>query len=451
MEKDSGALSMSHGGRFALTTIILVALVARISMVAADTGYHPANDALEYDYIARSIAAGGGYPPSGYLLQGGPTAVRGPAYPFLLGGVYAVTADSTLGGRMLNALLGAAAVLLLFLVARRIWGSRVALAAAGIAAVSPPLVLLGRDLVSESLFIALELAAILCVLEMRRSGGLLRWAAAGGVVCGLAVLTRPTGFALLAPILVGVWVRHPRLRLRSLVAPLICLICAVAMTVPWLVRDAIEFGRFVPVTTSAGIASAGTYNEIARERGARPGAWIDPQIVPRFRPLFETAGVDEAAVDAKLRKAALAFAWEHPDYVAETAAWNLLRLFEIEGGSVIDLRNAAVYDRGIGSELPPAERIGLGLAMLLAAVGLFAMLGLWSKRVSDGRRVPRGPLFLWLVPLALALATLPIAGLPRYRLPIDPFILMLAGIGLVALWDRLPAKKMRPPAQRAHA
>jgi 4-amino-4-deoxy-L-arabinose transferase-like glycosyltransferase len=428
-----------------------VALAARIAVVAADTGYHPANDALEYDYIARSIAAGDGYPSSGYLLQGGPTAIRGPAYPFLLGSVYALTSDSTLAGRLLNAVLGAAIVLLLFLVTKRIWGRQTALAATGLAAVFPPLVLLSRDLVSESLFVALELAAILCVLEMRRSGGLLRWAAAAGAVCGLAVLTRPTGLALLAPILVGVWVMRPRLSPRSLAAPSLCLICAVAMTVPWLVRDMVEFGRFVPVTTSAGIASAGTYNEVARERGARPGAWIDPQIVPRFRPLFETAGIDEAAVDAKLRKDARAFAWEHPGYVAETVAWNFLRLFEIEGGSVTDLRGTGVYDRGIGSELPPIERIGLGIAVLLAVVGLLGMLGLWSNRMSDGQWVPRGPLFLWLVPFALAVVTLPIAGLPRYRLPVDPFILMLAGIGLVTLWDRRPARWRSVPVDGALA
>ena len=428
-----------------------MALVARIAVVAVDTGYRPANDALEYDYIARSIAAGDGYPPSGYLLQGGPTGVRGPAYPFLLGGVYAVTADSTLAGRILNATLGGAVVLLLFFVTRRVWGFRTALAAAGLAAVFPPLVLLSRDLVSESLFIALELAAILCVLEMRRSGGMLRWSAGAGAVCGLAVLTRPTGFAVLVPILVGLWFQRPRMSPRSFAAPALCLVCAVAMTAPWLLRDAAEFGRFVPVTTSAGIASAGTYNEVARERGARPGAWIDPQIVPRFRPLFETAGIDEADVDATLKKDARAFAWEHPGYVAEAAAWNLLRLFEIEGGSVTDLRSAAVYDRGIGSELPLAERIGLGVAVLLAAVGLLAMRGPWSKRMSDTRRMPRGPLFLWLVPLALAVVTLPIAGLPRYRLPVDPFILMLAGIGLVALWDRLSATRPSPSAEGAAA
>ena len=434
-------------GRVAPVAIVLVALCVRLTVVAADTGYRPANDALEYDYIARSIGAGAGYPPSGYLLQGGPTAVRGPAYPFLLGGLYSVTSDSTLAGRLLNAALGAAVVALLFLVAWRVWGRRTALAAAALAAIFPPLVLLSRDLVSESLFIALELAAVLCVLEMRRSGGRLRWAAGSGAICGLAILTRPTGFAVLLAVLIGAWTQRPLLRPRSLAPPSICLTCALLAIVPWAVRDAIEFGRFVPVTTSAGIASAGTYNNVARNKGDKPGAWIDPQIVPRFRPLFETPGIDEAGVDVTLRGEARDFAWEDPGYVAEAAAWNLLRLFEIEGGSVVDLRSEAIYDRGIGSALPSSERLGLAIAVVLAAFGLFAMLGPRGREMSRGRRIPRGPLFLWLVPLAIAAATLPIAGLPRYRLPIDPFILILAGIGLVELWDRRPRRALGAPMQ----
>jgi 4-amino-4-deoxy-L-arabinose transferase-like glycosyltransferase len=431
----------------ALAAIVVVALVARVAVIVADTGYRPANDALEYDYLARSIGAGRGYPPSGYLLQGGPTAIRGPAYPFLLGGIYALTSDSTLAGRLLNAILGASIVCLLFLVVKRIWGRRTALAAAALAAAFPPLVLLSRDLVSESLFIALELAAVLCVLEMRRSGGLLRWAAAAGVSCGLAVLTRPTGFAVLLAILIGVSTQRPLRCLHSLASASVCLSCALVVTIPWVVRDALEFGRLVPITTSAGIAAGGTYNNAARALGAEPGAWMDPQIVPRFRPLFETPGIDEAGVDVQLRREAWNFAWEHSGYVAEAAAWNLLRLVEIEGGSVVDLRGHEVYDRGIGSGLPLSERIGIAIAIVLAAAGLLAMLGPWNRGLHPKRRVPKGPLFLWLTPIAIMVATLPIAGLPRYRLPIDPFVLMLAAVGLLALWDRRPPGALRPPGK----
>ena len=99
-------------------------------MIAADTGYSPHNDAFEYDYNARSIAAGHGFAPSGYLVLGGPTAIRGPAYPYLLGGLYALTDDSRTAGRLLNAVLGALTVLLTFAIAGRLWGRRVGLVAA---------------------------------------------------------------------------------------------------------------------------------------------------------------------------------------------------------------------------------------------------------------------------------------------------------------------------------
>jgi 4-amino-4-deoxy-L-arabinose transferase-like glycosyltransferase len=418
--------------------VVLLALILRLGAIAGDGGYRPANDALEYDYLARSIGAGDGYPPSGYLLQGGPTAFRGPAYPFLLGAVYAVSGDNITAGRVLGALLGAIVVGLLYLIAKRIWGCRVALVAATMAALFPPLVLLSRDLLSESLLIVLELGAILCVLEFRRSGRQLRWAAGAGLACGLAILTRPNGFMLAIAIAIGLWTLRPRLRIASLTAPLLFLACAIATITPWVIRDAVEFGRLVPVTTSGGIAAAGAYNEASRRDPAAPGAWRDPQAIVRFQPLFTTPGIDEASVDVVLRKAAHDFAWEHPAYVAEATAWNLLRLFEIAGGSVVDRHGVAINDRGIGSADPLAERIGLALVCAFAAIGAFTLLGPWADGGRGLPRAPRGPLFLWLVPILMLVVTLPLAGLPRYRLPLDPFLLILAAVGLLALWDRRP-------------
>jgi 4-amino-4-deoxy-L-arabinose transferase-like glycosyltransferase len=422
--------------------IVALALVVRIVVIAADSDYLPANDAFEYDYTARSIAAGDGYPRSGYLLQGGPTAVRGPGYPYLLAGVYAVSGDSRAAGRLAGAALGALAVLLLYLIAKRIWGRRVGLAAATLAAVFPPLVLLSRDLVSESLFIALELGAVLCVLEFRRTR-ILRWAAAAGALCGLCALTRNTGFALLVPVALGLWVLRPRLRLSSILAPALAVACAVLAVTPWIVRDAAEFGRFVPVTTSAGIATSGTYNAASYGDADAHGAWRDPRGVPTLSPLFVSPGMNEAAVDAALRRDAWEFAWRHPAYVAETSAWNLLRLFEVVGGSVVDSKGSVVDDRGIGSAIPPSERLGVAIVAVLALLGIFAILHARSgSRYRGGPpRIPSGPLFLWLVPTLMILVAMPIAGLPRYRLPADPFLLILAAIGLTWLWERLAASR----------
>jgi 4-amino-4-deoxy-L-arabinose transferase-like glycosyltransferase len=423
-----------------LVTILLVALALRVAAIATDNGYEPANDAFEYDYYARAIAEGDGYPRSGYLLQGGPTAIRGPGYPYFLGGVYALSGSSTTAGRLASAVLGALAVLLIYLIARRLWGSRIGFVAAGLAAVFPPLVLLSRELLSESLFIVLELGAVLCALNFRRSGGSLRWAAAAGALCGLTLLTRNTGFALLVCLPLGVLISQPRLRPRALVGPLVLLAVAALVVAPWTVRNTAQFGRLVPVTTSAGITASGTYNPVSFRDSDTHGAWRDPRSVPRLTSLFVTPGRDEAEVDTILRRKARNFAWQHPGYVAEVFAWNLLRMFEVAGGSVVDRAGRAVDDRGVGSATLSSERVGLAIVALLALAGTLALIvSRPSKTRNCGEPVglPRGPLFFWLLPALIVLMTAFLNGLPRDRLPADPFLLILAAIGAAVLWDRV--------------
>jgi 4-amino-4-deoxy-L-arabinose transferase-like glycosyltransferase len=330
--------------------IVLLALVLRLAAVAADSGYVPAHDAFDYDRHARSIAAGEGFPESGYVPEGGPSALRPPVYPYLLGGVYKLSGDSIAAGRVVGALFGTLAVALLYLIVLRIWGRRVALTAAFLAAIFPSLVLLSRDLLSEQLFLALELGAVLCVLAFRGSGGLLRWAALAGLLCGIAALTRNPGSVLILPIALGVWTGRPRLRPRALVAPLVVLVCVALTMVPWTVRNWADFGRFVPVTSSTGFGLAGTYNSLAEQDGTHPAAWRTPVIAPEYAPLFRTPGIDEGTLDATLRERAVDFATDHPAYVAEVTGRNLLRLFELSGGSVVGHDSVPVVQRGIGSD-----------------------------------------------------------------------------------------------------
>ena len=82
------------------------------------------------------------------------------------------------------------------------------------------------------------------------------------------------------------------IRSRLALAPALAILCAGLAVTPWIVRDAAEFGRFVPLTTSAGIATSGTYNEDSYRDSDTHGAWRNPQVVPAFTPLFLTPGID---------------------------------------------------------------------------------------------------------------------------------------------------------------
>ncbi len=67
--------------------LIAVAVVVRLGYVVATPGYTPIHDDHAYDRLAVAVASTGAYP----LDNGRPTAYRPPGYPYVLGGLYALT------------------------------------------------------------------------------------------------------------------------------------------------------------------------------------------------------------------------------------------------------------------------------------------------------------------------------------------------------------------------
>jgi 4-amino-4-deoxy-L-arabinose transferase-like glycosyltransferase len=436
----------------AVAIVVLVAVLARVLVVAFDDAYTPAHDAFDYSRHAVAIAGGDGFPPSGYAVEGGPSALRAPAYPYVLGLTYAALGVEADGGRALNIVLGGLTVLLVTLLGGRIAGFRAGLIAGLLTALFPPLVLLSRELYSENLFLPIVLAVALAALEFRESRRL-RWAAAVGALCGLAALTRNPGPALAIPALVGLWWLRPRLSGRALAPVALALVAGIAVVLPWTARNAVEFGRFVPVTTSTGFALAGTYN-LEAEQGPFRTSWRAPNFVEGFQPLFETAGVDEGTLDATLRREATEFIRANPTYVAEVVWSNGLRLFMLQGGSVVD-SEGPVDQRGIGSGTTLGERIALALIAPFVLAGAFILARRHRReRASEPEQrtsaMALGPTaFVWLIPAFLLLSAALVAGLPRYRLPADPFLLILAAIAIERGWRWLAPRVARGGITRA--
>src|SRR3954470_20236164 len=173
-----GARSLLRG-RWPLF-VLAIALVVRVAQIAATRHWTPVADPADYVRHAISIANGHGMADS-FVPHGGPSALRPPAFPYFLGGVFAVSGDSWTAGRLATALLGVVSVALVGVIAQLLWSKRVGLVAMAIAAVYPALVLLSGSLLSESLALPLELALLALVLMYspeRRP----RWVAP---VCGL--------------------------------------------------------------------------------------------------------------------------------------------------------------------------------------------------------------------------------------------------------------------------
>jgi hypothetical protein len=149
--------------------LVLVALLLRVGYVVATPSYVPEHDARDYDRLACALVTGDGYPRASTRTGEGddcrrsampshPTAFRPPGYPLFLAAVYSVArplgVDRWVAGRLAQAVLGTAIVVLIGAIAARLWGRRTGLIAMALAAVYPPLILFGGALMTEPLLTA---------------------------------------------------------------------------------------------------------------------------------------------------------------------------------------------------------------------------------------------------------------------------------------------------------
>jgi 4-amino-4-deoxy-L-arabinose transferase-like glycosyltransferase len=424
-----------------IAALLLVAgaLALRIGYVDATPNYALRHDAVDYDTHARSIAEGQGY--SKTLAHGRPTAFRPPGYPYFLGGVYKVfgverapAAKRLHVARIAQAFVGTAIVALVGVLGAQLWGWGVGLVALALSAIYVPLITVGGAVMSEPLFDAFMLGALVLAVYHRRSPHRYRWALAAGLVAGLAILTRANAFVLLIPLAWAVWDARPW-RSRAALGPPVALVLVAMLTlVPWTIRNARELHAFVPVSTQFGSALAGTYNDAVRADTQNPAAWQGLKHIPDYAPLWEQVRVTpEPVLERKLRAAAFHYIREHPTFVLKVGWWNSRRMLELAGRArsrataatiTIDHRWA---DRGI---------LCFWIVAGLALFGAFT------------RRARRAPPYVWLVPVLMFLSVVfLVVETPRYRTPIDPFLVLLATAALTTGWERV---RGRLPQRKPH-
>jgi 4-amino-4-deoxy-L-arabinose transferase-like glycosyltransferase len=411
--------------------------------VVATPNYTPVHDDHDYDRLACSIVGGGGYRDAGPPTPPGscvaprypsrPTAYRPPAYPFALAGVYAAAAplhDRWTAARVVQTIVGTVVAGLIGVVAGLVWGRAAGLGALALAAVHLPFAMVGASLVSENLFLVFELGAVACALVAARATRRWPWILATGALAGLAWLTRSNGVLLLPPLAIAAWsALRGRGRTVALLGAVVVLAAAAVTVAPWTIRNARVLHGFVPVASESGPTLAGTYNDVARLDPVDPGAWWLPREVPTVRAVLQrTQG--EPARDHALTAMAARYMAEHPFYVVRVLARNTLRLAEIVPPS--DWRAA-----GAGLDMPAA-------AGYLTSAWFWIVLALALAGVATG--ATRGaPRWLWAVAALMFLSAVLVISGVRFRMPVEPFVVMVAGAALA----HAPAAASRRHIMRA--
>jgi 4-amino-4-deoxy-L-arabinose transferase-like glycosyltransferase len=371
-------------------------------------------DTRIYWLLAETIGQGTTYE----VLQWGDNpffALRTPGYPLFLAACRLAFGDRTLPVRLVQAVLGAASVWLVYRLTARVappspaWrGWTVPLVAAALAAIDPFLVATAALVLSEALFIPLMLLSLwaLAMIWRGETGATdcprhrWPWAIVSGVASGAAVLVRPS-WLLFVPAMLLAWLALSGRgrRAEALRGALLVGLGVLAVLAPWWVRNARVYGRFVPTALWTGASLYDGLNPHATGASDMDGFLGAPDIWP----------LGEEAQDAELFRRAVAFAREHPRRVVVLAAIKAARYW-------------SPWPNADGFRAP-----AVAVASALFYVPLLALmaLGAWDRR-RDGRAlvVLAGPL------LYFAALHMVFASSMRYRIPAAVPALGLAAIGI---------------------
>ena len=411
-----------------LIVILLIALALRVFFWIEIAG--PAaplrGDEVDYDAIARCIASGHGFS----LTADRPTAARPPLYPILLAGVYRIAGAGTAAGKVLQILLGGAIVLLTYVLARRLFSERAALAAAAIVACNPSLIFISSYLLAENLYIVLLLSA--CVLFAGGRTRTLSYAecAAGGILLGLASLARPNAFpfaifAAASFLFFGRGARGTRL-----VKSIVIIAGVFAALAPWAARNEVRLGKPVLFTTHGGITFYQGNNRIAYDVPTYRGTVAPLEAVPGWDEIRRKG---EVAGDAEAWRLGKAFVRENPDLAARMAGWRFMRFWRLAGDAPFSGVKSGWWwdkDKRFGSL---ASSFDVVFLFSIVVIPLF-ILGL-AMTIRDRRSL----VYLYGMILVHTASAVIFFGSLRLRMGIEPVIAVFAGscaVRLLALGRR---------------
>jgi 4-amino-4-deoxy-L-arabinose transferase-like glycosyltransferase len=250
-------------------------------------------------------------------------------------------------GRILGAFLGTLAVALVVLLAWKLFDERTAWIAGLIATFYPGQIASSVFILSEAPFMPLMLAQLyawVCAAQSETRAKTLGWSALAGVLCGLAVLVRPS-WLLFVPFAVPLILLFARERWKHLQIAVVMILALCLTMTPWWVRNYQVTGKFVPTTLQVGISLADGWNPEA-DGGSDFSvfglsrsylALVDARFAQLFNwgPTFpNSTGVsigptDEVELNDWYRDQAVTWAKENPTRVLQLAGIKFLRMWNV--------------------------------------------------------------------------------------------------------------------------
>ncbi len=385
--------------------IVCIAFAVRVSVVGVlhYTGY----TADEKEYISLATKLSEGKP---FLDSNNEWSTKAPLFPFMLSLVFRLFGTGLLIPHVLGCALGAAVVLLSFRLCQQLLTDRsTALSAAWMVALHPSFIVYADVLQTETMYLVFVLLAFLFVGRTETSNSLAEPAMLG-LVAAMATLTRAVFFGFFPLLLLVIaWMNRSR-RIGAKILVALGVWCV--MLVPWTMRNYSIHNAFVPVSSWSGISFLLGNNPYSN------GTWSGkPGFADWFAAKAEENGIDigrstEIERSALGKKLALEFIASQPQEMMKLALVKLYMHW------VYPITNSDSNTK-------------LQALCVVADIVLYALGGLGLIAVGTKRKM--APLLAAIIFFTVLQVLMHCES--RYRLPIMPFISILAAAGLSVLID----------------
>ncbi len=384
-----------------IRTILVLAAILRLASIALVRSFlHPTT--WEFGPLAQSIATGFGY---SEVLDNGmrvPAVFMPPGYAYVLAAFYKVGGERPLTYAVLEILQAGCGVLLIYIIYRLasiLIGRRGALAASLLVAIFPTQIYTCNEFHGISIYIIPTAASVLFLTTYCNRDSKLQYMVIAGLSMGVLMLFRGEAPALTMLFAAIVLLRHGRAALWPV---MIFLVVAFSCLAPWTLRNYLTFHQVIPVCKSAG------YNlwvgNNPRATGSQHYDYANPlpadvkSVFDKIRP----GPLERVQRDDALERIALNYIKSHIAAELKLATKKLWIFF--------------VFDPAHQKSRNPAYWLPSVVVTLLALYGA----------VMRGGKLVEEDIFVFVSILFSVSVCMVVFALPRYKIIIDPFVMVLA-------------------------
>ncbi|MBD3367617.1 MAG: hypothetical protein GF405_05530 [Candidatus Eisenbacteria bacterium] len=400
-----------------LLVIVVLTIGVRVGFVMTldDELYWP--DPRYFDTIAWRIVS------EGRIATGEPdemAVLRPPFQAFVMSVPYALAGHSYRAAYLFQALLSGFIPLLLYLIARDSLGKGVGLLAAFFGAFYPYYVYMAGALYPTQTATLLMLAFVYFAMKTRKRPKV-SFAFAQGVALGALVLTRPVSL-IFAPF-AFLWTLRWK---RNILAAVVLALAAMAVVLPWTVRNSIVSGEFIPVSAVGGHAfMLGNHPDATATSQTRTPV---PEDLAEARKTTPPGAWDQMCMDRGLE-----YVRDDPGRFVSLYLQKLVNYYRFYPDTI-------EKNEFTGSRTTWIALLTSGPAIILG------LAGMWLARRKWRELLPAYAVVILYSLLYPAFTTC-----VRYRLPLDAYLLLFAAAALAYIGRRMARDRHRsqtpdPPA-----